>query len=122
MCSGCECCNTLPDEKPGSISLKFNGGNPALLYQGAGMKLISALGLHTSHELANAHQARKDAEAERDAERAAHRVTSTTLEASRMLLEAETTAHHAAAGRMERLTKEVRNAVAAFGCKMPSTL
>lgn len=57
-CTGCECCNTLE----GSISLKFNSGDPALLYRGEGLEPIRKLGLHTSHELANAHQSRKDCE------------------------------------------------------------
>ena len=49
-CAGCD--NDVYDNnQPGSISLKFNSGDPALLYRGEGLEPIHKLGLHTSHEL-----------------------------------------------------------------------
>lgn len=46
-CTGCECCNT----QEASISLKFNSGDPALLYRGTGLEPIRTFGLHTDYEL-----------------------------------------------------------------------
>lgn len=50
-----------------SISLKFNSGDPALLYRGEGLEPIRTFGLHTDHELDTVRQRAIKAESERDA-------------------------------------------------------
>lgn len=79
------------------ISLKFNNGNPALLFEGRGLIPIGELGLHTSLEVEALRQRAAKAESERDAaldrEAALHNSYLSTVTELQAQARANTSAH-----------------------------